>query len=128
MSKTVIFTHQAPNAIGPYSQGIQVGPFVYTSGQIPLDPATGVLISDDIKNATRQSLENLKAILAASGCTMEDVVKTTVLLKNLEDFAAVNEVYATYFQSKPPARSCFEVARLPMDALIEIEAIAYQPS
>ena len=116
-------TDKAPAAIGPYSQGIIVGDFVYTSGQIPINPATGVM-ETDIKLATKQSMENVKAILEAAGTSLENVVKTSIFLKDLNDFAAVNEVYGTYFTENPPARSCVQVAKLPKDAVIEIEAIA----
>lgn len=123
MKREVIHTNNAPGAIGPYSQGIIVGDFVYTSGQIPINPATGVM-ETDIKLATKQSMENVKAILEAAGTSLENVVKTSIFLKDLNDFAAVNEVYGTYFTENPPARSCVQVAKLPKDAVIEIEAIA----
>lgn len=123
MKREVIHTNNAPEAIGPYSQGIIVGDFVYTSGQIPINPATGVMESD-IKLATKQSMENIKAILEEAGTSLENVVKTSIFLKDLNDFAAVNEVYGTYFTENPPARSCVQVAKLPKDAVIEIEAIA----
>ena len=123
MKKEVINTNNAPGAIGPYSQGIVVGDFVYTSGQIPINPATGVM-ETDIKLATKQSMENVKAILEAAGTSLENVVKTSIFLKDLNDFAVVNEVYGTYFNENPPARSCVQVAKLPKDAVIEIEAIA----
>ena len=123
MSKIVIDTKNAPGAIGPYSQGIIVGDFVYTSGQIPINPATGV-VETDIKVATKQSMENVKAILEAAGTSLENVVKTSIFLKDLNDFAIVNEIYGTYFTENPPARSCVQVAKLPKDAVIEIEAIA----
>ena len=123
MEKEVINTKNAPGAIGPYSQGIIVGDFVYTSGQIPINPATGVM-ETDIKVATKQSMENVKAILEAAGTSLENVVKTSIFLKDLNDFAIVNEIYGTYFTENPPARSCVQVAKLPKDAVIEIEAIA----
>lgn len=123
MKREVIHTNNAPGAIGPYSQGIIVGDFVYTSGQIPINPATGVM-ETDIKLATKQSMENIKAILEAAGTSLENVVKTSIFLKDLNDFAVVNEVYGTYFTENPPARSCVQVAKLPKDAVIEIEAIA----
>ncbi|WP_163194347.1 RidA family protein [Clostridium thermarum] len=123
MMKEVISTNGAPAAIGPYSQGIKAGNLVYTSGQIPLDPQTGELISD-IKKATERSLENVKAILEAAGTSMDKVIKTAVFLKDMNDFAAMNEVYGSYFKENPPARSCVQVARLPKDAVVEIEAIA----
>lgn len=123
MKKEVISTNNAPKAIGPYSQGHVVGDFVFTSGQIPLNPETGVLATE-IKEATKQSLENVKAILEEAGTSLDKVVKTVVFVKNMDDFAQVNEVYGTYFTENQPARSCVAVAKLPMDALIEIEAIA----
>ena len=122
--KTVIKTENAPAAIGPYSQGIKVGNLLFTSGQIPLDPTTGVF-PDGIQAQTRQSLSNVKAILAEAGASMDQLIKTTVFLKDMNDFAAMNEIYATFFsEGSFPARSAVEVARLPKDALIEIEAIA----
>lgn len=123
MKREVINTKNAPGAIGPYSQGVIVGDFVYTSGQIPINPATGVM-ETDIKVATKQSMENVKAILEAAGTSLENVVKTSIFLKDLNDFAIVNEIYGTYFTENPPARSCVQVAKLPKDAVIEIEAIA----
>lgn len=123
MKREVINTKNAPGAIGPYSQGIIVGDFVYTSGQLPINPATGVL-ETDIKVATKQSMENVKAILEEAGTSLENVVKTSIFLKDLNDFTAVNEVYGTYFTENPPARSCVQVAKLPKDAVIEIEVIA----
>ena len=123
MKKEIINTNNAPGAIGPYSQGIAVGNLVYTSGQIPLNPQSGELITD-IKEATKQSMENVKAILEEAGTSLDKIIKTTIFLKDLNDFAAVNEVYGTYFNENPPARSCVEVAKLPKDAVIEIEAIA----
>ena len=123
MKKEIICTKNAPGAIGPYSQATKVGNLVYTSGQLPINPETGELV-DDIKKATAQSLDNVKAILEEAGTCMENVFKTLVFLKDLNDFTAVNEVYATYFTSNPPARSCVEVAKLPKDAKIEIEVVA----
>ena len=123
MTKEVINTNNAPEAIGPYSQGVIVGDFVYTSGQIPLNPVTGELVTD-IKLATKQSMENIKAILKEAGTSLNNVVKTSIFLKDLNDFEAVNEVYGTYFIENKPARSCVQVAKLPKDAVIEIEAIA----
>ena len=121
--KKIINTEHAPAAIGPYSQGLIVGDLIYTSGQLPLNPETKVL-ETEIKAATKQSLENCKAILEAAGASLDKVFKTTVFVKDLNDFAAVNEVYGTYFNENPPARSCVQVAKLPMDAPIEIEVIA----
>lgn len=123
MTKEVINTNNAPEAIDPYSQVVIVGDFVYTSGQIPLNPATGELVTD-IKLATKQSMENIKAILEEAGTSLNNVVKTSIFLKDLNDFEAVNEVYGTYFIENKPARSCVQVAKLPKDAVIEIEAIA----
>ena len=118
-----INTNNSPEAIGPYSQGVIVGDFVYTSGQIPLNTVTGELVTD-IKLATKQSMENIKAILEEAGTSLNNVVKTSIFLKDLNDFEAVNEVYGTYFIENKPARSCVQVAKLPKDAVIEIEAIA----
>lgn len=123
MNKEVIFTEKAPKAIGPYSQAQKVGDLLFTSGQIPLNPSTGELVTE-IKAATKQSLENVKAILEAAGTSLENVVKTVVYIKDINDFGEVNEVYGEYFKENAPARSCVEVARLPKDALVEIEAIA----
>lgn len=122
--KEVITTNNAPGAIGPYSQAIKGNGLVFVSGQLPVVPSTGVFAEGGVAEQTRQSLENVKAILTAAGCTLDDVVKTTVLIKDMNDFAAVNAVYAEYFTKGCPARACFEVARLPKDALVEIEAIA----
>ena len=124
MGKRVIQTEMAPKAIGPYSQAIQAGNFLFLSGQIPLDPKTGELVKGDIRLQTRQVLDNLKAILNSEKLEMKDVVKVSVFLRDIGNFNLVNEVYATYFPSSPPARSTVEVARLPRDADIEIEAIA----
>ena len=122
--KEILSTTAAPAAIGPYSQGINAGNLVITSGQLPIDPATGAFAEGGIKEQTRQSLKNVEAILAAANMTMDNVIKTTVFLKDMNDFAAMNEVYATFFTGNPPSRSAVEVARLPKDALVEIEAIA----
>lgn len=123
IERTVVSTKKAPGAIGPYSQGIKIGKFVFTSGQLPMDPESGELI-DDIKKATARSLDNVKAILEEAGSSMENIIKTTIFVKDLDDFAAVNEVYGTYFNEEPPARSCVQVAKIPKDAKVEIEAIA----
>ena len=122
--KEILSTQAAPAAIGPYSQGVSAGGIVITSGQIPLDPATGNFVEGGVAEQTRQSLLNVQAILAAAGLTLENVVKTTVFLKDMNDFAAMNEVYATFFPSNPPARSAVQVGKLPRDAMVEIEAIA----
>jgi len=122
--KTVISTNKAPAAIGPYSQAVEINGLVITSGQIPLDPATGAF-PEGIQAQTRQALTNVKAILTEAGLTMDHVIKTTVFLNDMNDFAAMNEVYATFFtEGAFPTRSAVEVARLPKDALVEIEAIA----
>ena len=123
MEKKPIHTKQAPAAIGPYSQAIDLGNLVFTSGQIPVDPATGNIPSD-VKEQARQSLQNVKAILETAGSGMEKVIKTTVFISDMAQFAAINEVYATFFTEPYPARSCVEVARLPKDVMVEIEAIA----
>lgn len=122
--KQIIATSAAPAAIGPYSQGVDGGSVVITSGQLPIDPATGAFAASDIAGQTRQSLKNVQAVLAQAGLGMENIIKTTVFLKDMNDFAAMNEVYAAFFPSQPPARSAVEVERLPKDALVEIEAIA----
>lgn len=122
--KEVIHTDKAPAAIGPYSQAVKVGDLMFTSGQVPIDPETGTVVEGGIQEQARQSLNNIKAILNAAGTNMGAVVKTTVFLQNMEDFAAMNEVYAQFFQEPYPARSAVQVARLPKDVLVEIEAIA----
>jgi len=124
VKKKVIQTEKAPKAIGPYSQAIQAGNFLFLSGQIPIDPKTGELVKGDIRKQTQQVLENIKGILESQGLGMENVVKVTIFLKDIGNFNQVNEVYATYFPSSPPARSTVEVAKLPRDADIEIEALA----
>ncbi len=120
----IIETKNAPGAVGAYSQGIVSNGFVYSSGQLPLVPETGELISDDVKKATRQSLENVKAIVEAGGSSVEKIVKVNIFLDDVNDFAAVNEVYAEFFGDHKPARSCVEVGKLPKNGLLEIEAIA----
>jgi 2-iminobutanoate/2-iminopropanoate deaminase len=125
--KQIVSTPDAPAAIGPYSQAVRVGDFLYTSGQVGLEPATGVLVEGGIAAQTTRVLENLKAVLEAAGTDLENVVKTTVFLKDMGDFAAMNAIYGKYFVPDgvvAPARSTVEVARLPKDALVEIEAIA----
>lgn len=119
-----IHTDNAPAALGPYSQAVQAGNTIYVSGQIPIDPATGEFVGDDIASQTRQSLTNIKNILAAAGTDMGKVVKTTVLLADINDFAAMNEVYAEFFTEPYPARAAFEVAAIPKGARVEIEAVA----
>lgn len=123
--KTIIKTEKAPLPIGPYNQAIAVqGKLVFTAGQIALDPTSGQVVGSGVAEQTKQACENLKAVLAEAGAPMKNVVKTTVFLKNMGDFAAMNEVYGTYFGEASPARSAVEVARLPKDVLVEIEAIA----
>jgi 2-iminobutanoate/2-iminopropanoate deaminase len=122
--KKVIHTDQAPKALGPYSQAIKAGNMVFTSGQVAINPATGKLVEGDIKSQTRQVMENLKAVLAAAGADLAQVVKSTVFLADINDFAAFNEVYGSYFSAQPPARSTFQVAALPLLAKVEIEMVA----
>lgn len=124
MGFKVIKTDRAPAAIGPYSQAIIAGGFVYTSGQIPVNPATGLVEATDIESQTTQVLENLKNLLDAAGSGLSKVIKTTVFIKDMKDFARINEIYAGFFSEPFPARSCVETARLPKDVLIEIEAVA----
>lgn len=124
MEKKVISTKNAPSAIGPYSQAVQVGNLIFISGQIPIDPATGEFTGNDIRSQTKQCLKNIKSILEAADCSMENVIKVTVLLKDISTFVQMNEVYATFFDENFPARAAFEVACLPKNALVEIEAIA----
>lgn len=125
MTKSIISTQEAPAAIGPYSQAVRVGPFVFTSGQIALDPRTGSLVSGGIEEETRRVLENLRAVLGAAGASLDEVVKTTIFLADLGDFAKVNDIYSSYFRREPPARSTVQVAALPRGARIEIEVIAH---
>ncbi len=125
MSKTTVLTKEAPAPIGPYSQGIiSAGDFLFTAGQIALDPKSGQIVVGDIKVQTRQVMNNITAILQQAGVTMSDVVKTTVFLKDMNEFAGMNEIYGEYFKETPPARSTVEVARLPRDVKVEIEVIA----
>ncbi len=123
--KTILNTDNAPKAIGPYSQGIDTGRLLFLSGQIPIQPAAGKIVAEDIEGQTRQSLENVKAVLESAGCTMDDVVKTTVLLNDISDFGKMNEVYKTFFtEGSYPARSAFQAGALPQGALVEIEVVA----
>lgn len=122
--KEVVKTDQAPKAIGPYSAGIKNGNFVYTSGQLGLDPATGNFVEGGIEAETRQALKNLQAVLEAAGASLEDVVKTTVFLRDMGEFAKMNGVYAEFFKENPPARSAVQVAALPKGGAVEIEAVA----
>lgn len=124
MMNTVISTAKAPAAIGPYSQAVKAGNMVFVSGQLAFIPETGKLLEGTIAEQTRQCMHNLSAILEAAGCTLADVVKTTIFLKDMNDFAEVNGAYAEFFTANPPARACVQVARLPRDASVEIEVIA----
>ena len=122
--KQVIHTYNAPQAIGPYSQAIMAVDTLYVSGQIPVIPATGVIVSDKVEEQARQVMENVKAVVEAAGLTLDHVVKTNVFIKNMDDFAKINAVYSEYFKENCPARACVEVARLPKDVLLEMDAIA----
>ena len=124
MNKELINTDQAPAAIGPYAQAIKANGFIFSSGQIPIDPATGDIVSGGIEAQAARVLDNLTAVLSAAGLGLKDVVKTTVFIKDMNDFPALNAIYAQYFSEPYPARSCVEVARLPKDVLVEIEAVA----
>ena len=122
--KQIIHTNNAPQAIGPYSQAVMANGTLYVSGQIPVVPATSAIISDKVEDQARQVMENVKAVVEAAGLTLDNVVKTTVFIKNMDDFAVINGIYSEYFKENCPARACVEVARLPKDVLIEMEAIA----
>jgi 2-iminobutanoate/2-iminopropanoate deaminase len=122
--REIVATEHGPKAIGPYSQAVKANGFVFTAGQVALDPATGAMVGTDIKSQTERVMENLKGIVEASGSSLHKVVKTTVFLKDMNDFAAMNEIYARYFPAAPPGRSTVEVSRLPKDALVEIEVVA----
>jgi 2-iminobutanoate/2-iminopropanoate deaminase len=122
--KRTVSTREAPAAIGPYAQAVEAGGFVFLSGQIPLDPVTGELVSGSIQEETRRVMENLKAVLAAAGLSFADVVKTTIYVTDIGDFAAVNEVYGSYFKEEPPARATVQVAALPKGARVEMDAVA----
>jgi 2-iminobutanoate/2-iminopropanoate deaminase len=124
LKREIVSTTDAPAAIGPYSQAVRVGSFIYTAGQLPLVPGTGKLAEGDIKAQTRQVMQNLSHVLAAAGSSLSHVVKTTIFLTNLADFAAVNEIYGGFFKSEPPARSTVQVAALPLGARLEIEMVA----
>jgi 2-iminobutanoate/2-iminopropanoate deaminase len=126
--REIVATEAAPQAIGPYSQAVSLGDFVFTSGQIPIDPKTGVFVEGGIAEQTEQVLRNLSEVLRAAGTSLEAVVKTTVYLADMNDFAAMNEVYGRYFSNEPPARSTVQAARLPRDARVEIDAIAARKS
>jgi 2-iminobutanoate/2-iminopropanoate deaminase len=122
--RDIVLTDRGPKPIGPYSQAVRVNGFLFVSGQVALDPKTGEMSAGDVREQTERALENVKGIVEAAGSKMPHVIKTTVFLKNMSDFAAMNEVYARYFTAAPPARSTVEVARLPKDALVEIEVVA----
>lgn len=124
MNRTIISTEKAPAAIGPYSQAVRVGDLLFTSGQIPLIPGSMELVTGDIQAQTKQCMENLKAILEEAGTNFDNCIKLTIFIKDMNQFGQINEVYGTYFSDNPPARACVEVARLPKDVDIEIEAIA----
>ena len=126
MKKEIVNTDLAPAAIGPYSQAIKLGDLVFTSGQIAIDPENGEMEQGGIATQTRRVLQNLSAVLSAAGASLETVVKTTVFIKSMDDFAEMNSVYSDFFNCQPPARSCVQIARLPKDALVEIEAVACQ--
>ncbi|MFN2134879.1 MAG: RidA family protein [Candidatus Promineifilaceae bacterium] len=127
MHKEIIYSSEAPAAVGPYSQAVRCGSFLFTAGQVGLNPATGALVEDDIAVQTTRALHNLKAVLSAGGADFASVVKTTVFLKDMAEFGAMNEVYKTFFGDSPPARSAVQVAALPLGARVEIEAVAYLP-
>lgn len=124
MKKEAVLTKDAPAPIGPYSQAIKVGNLLFCSGQIPLDPVTGVMVPGDVKEQTKRVMENIEAVLKAGGATFDHIAKTTIFLKSMGDFPLVNEIYGTYFKGTPPARSTVEVARLPKDVSVEIEVLA----
>lgn len=124
MKKEVISTSKAPAAVGPYSQAIKVDHFIFTSGQIPFDPESNELVGEDIESQTRQVFKNVTAVLEAAGATLDDVVKTTMFIKNMDDFNTINKIYGEFFTENPPARSAVEAARLPKNVLIEVEVIA----
>jgi 2-iminobutanoate/2-iminopropanoate deaminase len=127
MRKNIISTEKAPKAIGPYSQAVRVGDLLFISGQIPLDPVTNQMVAGDVRAQTRRALENIRGIVQSQGLAMENIVKTTVFMTDLGKFAEMNEVYAEFFMSNPPARSTVQVSRLPKEALVEIEAIVMFP-
>lgn len=127
MAKKIIATKQAPAAVGPYSQGVRAGKLLFTAGQIPLDPESGELVGGDIATQTHQVMKNIQAILASAGASLEDVVKTTIFLQDMDDFTQMNGVYGSYFKGDPPARSTVQVSRLPLGAAIEIEVVARIP-
>lgn len=123
--KEIISTTNAPKAIGPYSQGIKIENLVFTSGQLPIDPATGEMECKDVKKATKLSMKNIEAILKEKNSSLDKIIKTTIFVKDISMFNDINEAYGEFFKENPPARSCIEVSKLPKDALVEIEAIAH---
>ncbi|MCL4439472.1 MAG: RidA family protein [Firmicutes bacterium] len=123
MDKVIIRTEKAPAAIGPYSQAVKAGNLMFISGQIPIDPATGSVVEGDIQAQTRQCIKNLQAICEAAGASLQDIIKTSVFIKDMNQFAKINETYAEFFNAEPPARACVEVSCLPKNVLIEIEAV-----
>lgn len=122
-NRTIVTTEKSPAAIGPYSQAVKMNGLVFVSGQLPLHPETGVLVNDDITAETRQAMTNIKNILEAAGSGLEKVLKTTLFIRNMDDFPVINEVYGEFFPENPPARACVEVSRLPKDAHFEVEAV-----
>jgi len=128
MPKEIVSTESAPAAVGPYSQAVRAGDWVYLSGQIPIDPATGQIVTGDIAEQTHRVLKNLQAVLEAAELTLDDVVKVTVYLDDMGNFAAMNEVYATYFVASPPARACIQAAALPKGVAVEMDAVAFPGS
>mgnify|MGYP001474536263 CR=1 FL=1 len=123
--REIIHSDRAPKAVGPYSQAVKAGPFVFVSGQIPLDPSTGQVVQGDVTVQAERVLQNLQAVLEAAGASLADAVRVTVYLKDMNDFKAMNEIYARYFPSDPPARVTVEVSRLPMDVRVEMDVVAY---
>ena len=126
MMKEIVATKNAPQAIGPYSQGIKANGFVFTAGQVAIDPATGNVVEGDVRQQTERVMQNVSAILEAAGTSLDNAVKTTVFLKNMSDFAAMNEVYGRFFTARQPARSTVEVAQLPKNVLVEIDVVAIE--
>ena len=124
MSKDIIETQNAPAAVGPYSQAVKAQGLLYISGQLPLEPATGVMVENDMQTQTRRVLDNLQQILEAAGSSLEQTLKVTIFLTDMQQFSVVNDIYASYFSSNPPARACVEVSALPKGALVEMEAVA----
>lgn len=126
MQKKIINSQNAPAAIGPYSQGVEAGGLIFISGQMPVNPATGEIIYGDIKRAAAQCIENIKSIAESAGCSLDNVIKTTLFIKDMDQFSSINEIYGTYFRENQPARSTVQVARLPKDVDIEVEAVLFK--